>query len=84
MTDRNDITGRVMQLTARLLSVDGQSRLTRDATLREAVGLDSMGLISLMFLIEQEFAVDLTSHANSLNDGVTIADVAAMISEAMA
>ena len=57
---------------------NGQA-ITPDMNLRTALGFDSIGLITMVFILEEELGIDLFSVSKKLTEAVSVADIVAAV-----
>lgn len=75
MTD--EVTGKIVQIIANQAMVD-QDEIKPDTTLDD-LGLDSLGLVEVVFAIEEEFDISVPYNANEPTDSeFDISNVAAI------
>jgi acyl carrier protein len=55
--------------------------LTQGQSLHADLGIDSLGLMSLAFRIEEEFAIDLMEHAQRVTAVDTVGDLLQLVAE---
>ena len=80
-----EMTGKLVQHLQSLLApmVSAQS-VVPTARIRDELGLDSIGLIGLLFFIEEELSVDMQPFAAAMADSETVVDVARVALRALA
>jgi len=77
-----EVTEKVTKLIRRSLPTRGAGiALAPTLHLRSDLGIDSMGLMTLAFKLEQEFGIDVSAHTEQLSQFQTIGDVVSFICE---
>ena len=56
-----------------------KSGVTPEMTLRQQLDIDSIGLLSIVFALEESFSVELAPFGDRLVDAVSIADIIAVV-----
>lgn len=56
-----------------------QVQMSDELSLREDLGIDSIGLMSLAFRLEEEFSIDLMEHTEEVTSVRTVGDVQRLI-----
>jgi acyl carrier protein len=74
------VTERVTKIIRRSLPKRAAAMaLTPELKLRADLNIDSMGLMSIAFRVEEEFGIDVASHAEAMGRIQTIGDVVQFI-----
>ncbi len=72
-TGKNDIQARVNNCIAEVLALE-PSAITAESTLMNDLGAESLDLVELMFLLEQEFEIKLDKQDMSLSAQLGLAE----------
>lgn len=76
MMNRGQLEKEVLRLFGQVVARDvDRQRITPEAAFKTELKLDSMGLISLVHLIEETFGIDLFSESENLAEAETIREV---------
>lgn len=82
MSAPDRVSERLVRHAIRLQSNAGRA-VSATSTIRGDLGLDSMRVISLLFMIEQDFAIDLSRFTDRIVGATTLADVAVVVRDAI-
>jgi acyl carrier protein len=82
-TDAQSVLDHVRSLLAELLHLESVDSVAPDATLREDLGVDSLGMVDLVTLLEEAFSIRFATNTD-LSEIQNVADVAALVEERIA
>lgn len=74
---------RVRAILAELLHLESKDSVSPDASLREDLGVDSLGMVDLVTLLEEEFSIRFATNTD-LSEIQTVTDVSALVEERIA
>lgn len=74
----DEIVGRLAGRLAELLRLESTDSIKPESELRKDLGVDSLGLVDLVTLIEEDFNVRFASNTD-LSEIVTVGDVAGLV-----
>ena len=78
------IAAQILQHTRQVLPPGAAAiTVTLQSRLRDELGIDSLGLISLMFLVEEGLSVDMQPHAASIASCQTVGEIAEVTLQAV-
>jgi acyl carrier protein len=73
---RERFEGEVLRIFARVVAPDvDRKRITLDAAFKTELRLDSLGLFSLVYRIEEAFGIDLFQHAEKLSEAELVREI---------
>lgn len=82
-TDTAPVLGRICNLLAELLRLESADSITADSTLRKDLGVDSLGMVDLVTLLEEKFEIRFATNTD-LSEIQTVANVTALVEERIA
>lgn len=77
------VLDRVRGLLADLLHLESDAAVTPDAALREDLGVDSLGMVDLVTLLEEDFQIRFAT-STDLSEIQHVRDVAALVEQRIA
>jgi len=76
MTSRDKFEREILSIFGRVVARDvNRKKITPDAAFKTELQLDSMGLVSLVYLIEEAFDIDLMAQTEQLARAVVIREI---------
>lgn len=82
-TGADSVLGQVCALLAELLRLESADAVTGASTLREDLGVDSLGMVDLVTLLEEKFEIRFATNTD-LSEIQSVNDVAALVQERIA
>jgi acyl carrier protein len=79
-TDLDQIISRLASRLAELLCLESSDSIQPSSELRKDLGVDSLGLVDLVTLVEEDFSVRFASNTD-LSKIVTVHDFAGLVAE---
>lgn len=73
---------RLRPILAELLHLESVESIEATSKLREDLGVDSLGMVDLVTLLEEEFEIRFATNTD-LSEIVTVGDVAGLVEERM-
>jgi acyl carrier protein len=77
-SSHDEIVGRLAGRLAELLRLESTDSIKPESELRKDLGVDSLGLVDLVTLVEEDFNVRFASNTD-LSEIVTVGDVASLV-----
>jgi len=77
------VCDRVRALLAELLHLESADSVSTSASLREDLGVDSLGMVDLVTLLEEEFSIRFATNTD-LSEIQSVTDVASLVEERIA
>jgi acyl carrier protein len=77
------VLDRVRVLLAELLRLESSDAMTAESALRADLGIDSLGMVDLVTLLEEKFEIRFATNTD-LSEIQTVADVTALVEERIA
>lgn len=73
----------VRAILAELLHLESKDSVSPDASLREDLGVDSLGMVDLVTLLEEDFSIRFATNTD-LSEIQTVTDVSGLVEERIA
>lgn len=77
-SSHDEIVDRLAGRLAELLRLESTDSIKAESELRKDLGVDSLGLVDLVTLVEEDFSVRFASNTD-LSEIVTVGDVAGLV-----
>ncbi len=76
--NRRTIVDRLVTRLAELLRLESTATVSEESRLREDLGVDSLGLVDLVTLVEEDFSIRFATNTD-LSEIHSVGDVAALV-----